>query len=79
MRQDKLIKFMIAQRIKMYESAQALGFEIKVKELQAVIDIIDGLMALEEEKDIQETHFHQFMEMLLNIKDNEDTNEDTEE
>lgn len=79
MRQDKLIKFMIAQRIKMYESAQELGFEIKVKELQAVIDIIDGLMALEEEKDIQETHLHKFMEMLLNIKDNEDTNEDTEE
>ena len=79
MRQDKLIKFMIVQRIKMYESAQALGFEIKVKELQAVIDIIDGLIALEEEKDIQETHLHQFMEMLLNIKDNEDTNEDSEE
>ena len=75
MRQDKLIKFMIVQRIKMYESAQALGFEIKVKELQAVIDIIDGLIALEEEKDIQETHFYQFMEMLLNIKDNEDTEE----
>ena len=75
MRQDQLIKFMIEQRIKMYESAQALGFEIKVKELQAVIDIIDGLMALEEEKDIQETHFQQFMKMLLNIKDNEDTEE----
>lgn len=79
MRQDKLIKFMVAQRIKMHELVQTYGYEVKVKELQAVIDIIDGLVALEEEKDIQETHFHQFMKMLLNIKDNEDTNEDSEE
>lgn len=79
MRQDKLIKFMVAQRIKMYEKNQSYKYEERIDELQAVIEMIDGLIALEEEKDIQETHFHQFMEMLLNIKDNEDTNEDSEE
>ena len=75
MRQDKLIKFMIAQRIKMYESAQALGFEIKVKELQAVIDIIDGLARLEEEDNTQGISLHQLMEILLNSKDEEDIEE----
>ena len=47
MKRDQLIKFMIAQRIKMYESIQA--YEYKVKELQEVIDIIDGLARLEED------------------------------
>lgn len=75
MRQDKLIKFMVAQRIRMHETAQAFQFEIKVKELQAVIEMIDGLTKLEEEDNMQETPFHQFMEMLLNSKDNEDTEE----
>ncbi|WP_126939543.1 hypothetical protein [Veillonella sp. VA142] len=75
MKRDQLIKFMIAQRIKMYESAQAFGFEVKVKELQAVIEMIDGLAKLEEEDDMRETAFHKFMEMLLNSKDNEDTEE----
>ena len=49
MKRDQLIKFMIAQRIKMYESIQAYGYEYKVKELQEVIDIIDGLARLEED------------------------------
>ena len=75
MRQDKLIKFMIVQRIKMYESAQALRFEIKVKELQAVIEMIDGLVRLEEEDDTQGISLDQLMEILLNSKDNEDTEE----
>ena len=75
MRQDQLIKFMIAQRIKMYESAQALRFEIKVKELQAVIEMIDGLVRLEEEDDTQGISLDQLMEILLNSKDNEDTEE----
>lgn len=73
MRHDKLIKFMVEQRIKMYESIQAYGYEYRVKELQEVIDIIDGLARLEEE-DTQAISLHQLMEILLNIKD-----EDTEE
>lgn len=75
MRQDKLIKFMVAQRIRMHETAQAFQFEVKVKELQAVIEIIDGLIALAEEDDVQANSLDQFMEMLLNSKDNEDTEE----
>lgn len=75
MRQDKLIKFMVAQRIKMYESVQTYGYEDKVKELQEVIEMIDGLMALAEEDDMQANSLDQFMEMLLNSKDNEDTEE----
>ena len=75
MRQDKLIKFMVAQRIKFYESVQTYGYEVKVKELQAVIEMIDGLMALAEEDDMQANSLDQFMEMLLNSKDNEDTEE----
>lgn len=74
MKRDQLIKFMIAQRIKMYESIQAYGYEYKVKELQEVIDIIDGLARLEED-DMQENPFHQFMQMLLNSKHNKDTEE----
>lgn len=73
MRQDKLIKFMVAQRIKFYESVQTYGYEVKVKELQAVIEMIDGLMALAEEDDMQANSLDQFMEMLLNSKDNEET------
>lgn len=49
MKRDQLIKFIIAQRIKMHESIQAYGYEDKVKELQEVIDIIDGLTGLEED------------------------------
>ncbi len=75
MRQDKLIKFMVAQRIRMHETAQAFQFEIKVKELQAVIEMIDGLMALAEEDDMQANSLDRFMEMLLNSKDNEDIEE----
>lgn len=74
MKRDQLIKFMIVQRIKMYESIQAYGYEYRVKELQEVIDIIDGLARLEEEDDTQGISLHQLMEILLNSKD-----EDTEE
>ncbi len=74
MKRDQLIKFMIAQRIKMYESIQAYGYEYRVKELQEVIDIIDGLARLEED-DMQAISLDQFMEMLLKSKDNEDTEE----
>lgn len=73
MRQDKLIKFMIAQRIKMYESVQTYEYEVKVKELQAVIEMIDGLMALAEEDDMQANSLDQFLDLLGNFKDNEDT------
>jgi hypothetical protein len=74
MKRDQLIKFMIAQRIKMYESIQAYGYEYKVKELQEVIDIIDGLARLEEE-DTQAISLDRLMEILLNSKDDEDTEE----
>lgn len=75
MRQDKLIKFMIAQRIKMYESIQAYGYKYRVKELQEVIDIIDGLARLEEEDDMQAVSLSQLLDLLGNFKDNEDTEE----
>ena len=74
MKRDQLIKFMIAQRIKMYESIQAYGYEYKVKELQEVIDIIDGLARLEEE-DTKAISLDRLMEILLNSKDDEDTEE----
>lgn len=74
MKRDQLIKFMIAQRIKMYESIQAYGYEYKVKELQEVIDIIDGLARLEED-DTKAISLDQLMEILLNSKDNEDIEE----
>ena len=74
MKRDQLIKFMIAQRIKMYESIQAYGYEYRVKELQEVIDIIDGLARLEED-DMQTISLDQFLDLLGNFKDNEDTEE----
>ena len=74
MRHDKLIKFMVEQRIKMYESIQAYGYEYRVKELQEVIDIIDGLARLEED-DTKAISLDQLMEILLNSKDNEDIEE----
>lgn len=74
MKRDQLIKFMIAQRIKMYESIQAYRYEYKVKELQEVIDIIDGLARLEED-DTKAISLDQLMEILLNSKDNEDIEE----
>ena len=74
MKKDQLIKFMIVQRIKMYESIQAYGYEYRVKELQEVIDIIDGLARLEED-DMQTISLDQFLDLLGNFKDNEDTEE----
>lgn len=73
MRHDKLIKFMVAQRIKMYEKNQSYKYEERIDELQAVIEMIDGLMALAEEDNTQAISLDQFMEILLNSKDNEDT------
>ncbi len=77
MRHDKLIKFMVAQRIKFYEERKQFGYSYneELKELHAVLDMIDGLMALAEEDDMQANSLDQFMEMLLNCKDNEDTEE----
>ena len=68
---------MVAQRIKFYEERKQFGcsYNEELKELHAVLDMIDGLMALAEEDDIQANSLDQFMEMLLNSKDNEDTEE----
>lgn len=74
MKRDQLIKFMIAQRIKMYEKNQSYKYEERIDELQAVIEMIDGLARLEEEDDTQGISLDQLMEILLNSKD-----EDTEE
>ena len=75
MKRDQLIKFMIAQRIKMYEKNQSYKHEERIDELQAVIEMIDGLGRLEEEDDTQGISLDQLMEILLNSKDNEDTEE----
>lgn len=75
MKRDQLIKFMIAQRIKMYEKNQSYKYEELIDELQAVIEMIDGLVRLEEEDDTQGISLDQLMEILLNSKDNEDTEE----
>ena len=60
---------MIAQRIKMYESMQAYGYEYRVKELQEVIDIIDGLARLEEE-DTYLVSMDDFLEWVTNNDSN---------
>ena len=75
MRKDKLIKFMIAQRIKMYEKNKSYKYEERIDELQAVIEMIDGLARLEEDDDTQGISLDRLMEMLLYSKDNEDTEE----
>ena len=67
MKRDQLIKFMIAQRIKMYESIQA--YEYKVKELQEVIDIIDGLARLEED-DMCSVSMDDFLKWVTNNDSN---------
>lgn len=74
MKRDQLIKFMIAQRIKMYEKNQSYKYEERIDELQAVIEMIDGLVRLEEEDNTQGISLYRLMEILLNSKD-----EDTEE
>ena len=75
MKRDQLIKFMIAQRIKMYEKNQSYKYEERIDELQAVIEMIDGLARLEEEEDTQGISLHRLMEILLNSKDDEDIEE----
>lgn len=76
MRHDKLIKFMVAQRIKFYEERKHFEYSYKeeLKELHAVLDMIDGLVRLEEEDNTQGISLYRLMEILLNSKD-----EDTEE
>lgn len=69
MKRDQLIKFMVAQRIKMYESIQAYGYEYKVKELQEVIDIIDGLARLEED-DMCSVSMDDFLKWVTNNDSN---------
>ena len=69
MKRDQLIKFMIAQRIKMYEAIQAYGYEYKVKELQEVIDIIDGLARLEED-DMCSVSMDDFLKWVTNNDSN---------
>ena len=69
MKRDQLIKFMIAQRIKMYESIQAYGYEYRVKELQAVIDIIDGLARLEDD-DMCSVSMDEFLKWVVNNDSN---------
>ena len=39
MKRDQLIKFMIAQRIKMYKKNQSYKYEERIDELQAVISL----------------------------------------
>ena len=75
MKLDQLIKFMIAQRIKMYEKNQSYKYEERIDELQSVIEMIDGLASLEEEDDTQGISLDRLMEILLNSKDDEDTEE----
>lgn len=75
MKRDQLIKFMIAQRIKMYEKNQSYKYEERIDELQSVIEMIDGLARLEEEEDTQGISLHRLMEILLNSKDDEDIEE----
>ena len=75
MKRDQLIKFMIAQRIKMYEKNQSYKYEERIDELQSVIEMIDGLASLEEEDDTQGISLDRLMEILLNSKDNEDSEE----
>ena len=69
MKRDQLIKFMIAQRIKMYESIQAYGYEYRVKELQEVIDIIDGLARLEDD-DMCSVSMDEFLKWVVNNDSN---------
>lgn len=69
MKRDQLIKFMIAQRIKMYESIQAYGYEYRVKELQEVIDIIDGLARLEDD-DMCSVSMDDFLKWVTNNDSN---------
>lgn len=73
MKRDQLIKFMIAQRIKMYEKNQSYKYEERIDELQAIIEMIDGLVRLEEDDDTQGISLDRLMEILLNSKDDEDT------
>ena len=75
MKRDQLIKFMIAQRIKMYEKKQSYKYEERIDELQSVIEMIDGLVRLEEEDDAQGISLDRLMEILLNSKDDEDIEE----
>lgn len=69
MKRDQLIKFIIAQRIKMYEALESYAYDSRVKELQEVIEIIDGLTRLEEE-DMCSVSMDDFLKWVTNNDSN---------
>ena len=69
MKRDQLIKFIIAQRIKIYESLESYAYDSRVKELQEVIEIIDGLTQLEEE-DMRSVSMDDFLKWVTNNDSN---------
>ena len=69
MKRDQLIKFIIAQRIKMYEALESYAYDSRVKELQEVIEIIDGLTLLEEE-DMCSVSMDDFLKWVTNNDSN---------
>lgn len=69
MKRDQLIKFIIAQRIKMYEALESYAYDSRVKELQEVIEIIDGLTQLEEE-DMCSVSMDDFLKWVTNNDSN---------
>lgn len=69
MKRDQLIKFIIKQRIKMYEALESYAYDSRVKELQEVIEIIDGLTQLEEE-DMRSVSMDDFLKWVTNNDSN---------
>ena len=69
MKRDQVIKFIIAQRIKMYEALESYAYDSRVKELQEVIEIIDGLTQLEEE-DMCSVSMDDFLKWVTNNDSN---------
>lgn len=69
MKRDQLIKFIIEQRIKMYEALESYAYDSRVKELQEVIEIIDGLTQLEEE-DMRSVSMDDFLKWVTNNDSN---------
>ena len=69
MKRDQLIKFIIEQRIKMYEALESYAYDSRVKELQEVIEIIDRLTQLEEE-DMRSVSMDDFLKWVTNNDSN---------
>ena len=69
MKRDQLIKFIIEQRIKMYKALESYAYDSRVKELQEVIEIIDGLTQLEEE-DMRSVSMDDFLKWVTNNDSN---------